>query len=151
MKTQGAAARGRHRRPAASLPLFTRGWRRCRCPQETPVLSKTLRSFPNAGRTGILFSPAGAPQPHVRPGNSDLEPKEGRAGCENTLERTKGSLDASLYPIPSRARPRLPSPLREQQPVAKREQRKGYSYSIPKKVLSRVLRTPKHTRWVFFF
>lgn len=145
MKARGAAARGRHRRPARRR-LLTPAVAAVRVSSGDSSTCKTPRSTPSTGGTWRL-SPAGAPQSRVPPGNSDLEPEKGRTGCENTLSRgPRVQLHALPSPFPSTCRPhfpsasqahRLPPPLREVQAVAKRGQRKGYVYSIPQNVLSR--------------
>lgn len=109
VKASGAAARGWHRRPAhprlptpavAAVPVSSGDSSTC----------KTLGCSPVTGRNGHFFCLAGAPQPSGGcQEKNDLEAKEGRAGWENTLERTEGSLRTSPLPFPQYRPPQLPS------------------------------------------
>lgn len=144
MITRGAAARRRHQSPARRrLPTHavaagTRVLRRLQHLQNTAL-------YPEYRRNQATLCPAGAPQSHVRPGNSDLEPKEGRSGCENTLLRGLRVHSAPRPPFspaplaptspqhPGR-NPPFPTALRTAA-AAKWGRRKGYSYSISERVL----------------
>lgn len=103
VKASGAAARGWHRRPArprlptpavAAVPVSSGDSSTC----------KTLSCSPVTGRPGYSSALL---EPHnpvgVAQEKNDLEAKEGRAGWENTLERTEGSLRTSPLPFPAPA------------------------------------------------